>query len=70
MSSATARRQGAYITRKLTDPAFVSELNGRVFDRTKPAHQSAQIVFRVDYSRNTPIGLVYVTHRVQYPPKK
>jgi hypothetical protein len=58
---------GAYITRKLTDPAFVSELSARVFDRNKPAHQSAQIVFRVDYSRNTPIGLVYVTHRVLYP---
>jgi hypothetical protein len=61
---------GAYITRKLTDPAFVSELNGHVFDRGKPAHQSAQIVFRVDYSRSTPIGLVYVTHRVVYPEKK
>jgi len=60
---------GAYITRKLTDPAFVSELNSRVFDRTKPAHQSAQIVFRVDYSRSVPIGLVYVTHRVVYPKK-
>jgi hypothetical protein len=61
---------GAYITRKLTDPAFISELSARVFDRNKPAHQSAQIVFRVDYSRNTPIGLVYVTHRVLYPTKK
>jgi hypothetical protein len=61
---------GAYITRKLTDPAFVSELSARVFDRNKPAHQSAQIVFRVDYSRNTPIGLVYVTHRILYPTKK
>ena len=60
---------GAYITRKLTDPVFVSELNARVFDRTKPAHQSAQIVFRVDYSRSVPIGLVYVTHRVVYPKK-
>jgi hypothetical protein len=58
---------GAFITRKLTDPAFVAELNARVFDRTKPAHQSAQIVFRVDYSRSVPIGLVYVTHRVVYP---
>jgi hypothetical protein len=61
---------GAYITRKLTDPTFVSELSARVFDSNKPAHQSAQIVFRVDYSRNTPIGLVYVTHRVRYPEKK
>jgi hypothetical protein len=61
---------GAFITRKLTDPVFVAELNGRVFDHNKPAHQSAQIVFRVDYSRNTPIGLVYMTHRIQYPPKK
>jgi len=61
---------GAYITRKLTDPVFVGELNARVFDRNKPAHQSAQIIFRVDYSRSTPIGLVYQTHRVLYPEKK
>jgi hypothetical protein len=61
---------GAYITRKLTDPAFVTELNGRVFDRGRPAHQSAQIVFRVDYSRSTPTGLVYVTHRVKFADKK
>jgi hypothetical protein len=61
---------GAFITRKLTDPVFIAELNARVFDRTKPAHQSAQVVFRVDYSRSAPIGLVYVTHRVLYPPKK
>jgi hypothetical protein len=60
---------GAYITRKLTDPVFVAELDARVFDRNKPAHQSAQIVFRVDYSRNTPIGLLYVTHRILYPKK-
>ena len=54
----------AYVIRKLIDPAFVAELNGRVFDRTKP-YQSAQIVFRVDYSRSAPTGLVYVTHRVK-----
>jgi hypothetical protein len=61
---------GAYITRKLTDPVFVAELNARIFDRNRPAHKSAQIVFRVDYSRSTPIGLVYLTHRVVYPEKK
>ena len=53
---------GAYLARKLTEPAFVAELTGRVFDRAKP-HQSAQAVFRVDYSRGTPTGLVYTTHR-------
>ena len=61
---------GGYITRKLTDPAFVAELDARIFDRAKPAHQSAQIVFRVDYSRSVPTGMVYVTHRVLYPAKK
>lgn len=61
---------GAYIIRKLTDPAFVAELDGRVFDRAKSAHQSAQIVFRVDYSRSVPTGLVYVTHRVKYADRK
>jgi hypothetical protein len=61
---------GAYITRKLTEPVFVAELTARIFDRNKPAHQSAQIVFRVDYSRGAPIGLVYVTHRVLYQEKK
>jgi len=61
---------GAYITRKLTDPAFVAELDARIFDRAQPAHQSAQIVFRVDYSRSVPTGLVYVTHRVRFPAKK
>jgi hypothetical protein len=62
-------QSGAYITRKLTDPVFVGELNSRVFDRNR-THRSAQIVFRVDYSRNTPIGLVYLTHRIVYPEKK
>ena len=61
---------GGYITRKLTDPAFVAELDARIFDRARPAHQSAQIVFRVDYSRSVPTGMVYVTHRVLYPAKK
>src|SRR5260370_12191702 len=60
---------GAYLTRKLTDPAFVAELDSRVFDRRKPP-QNAQIVFRVDYSRSVPTGLVYVAHRVKYPEKK
>jgi hypothetical protein len=57
---------GAFVIRKLTDPAFVAELNARIFDRTKPSHQSAQIVFRVDYSHNAPIGLVYVAHRLRF----
>jgi hypothetical protein len=56
---------GAYLTRKLTDPAFIAELNARVFDRAK-SYQSVQIVFRVDYSRNVPTGLIYVTHRVRF----
>jgi hypothetical protein len=61
---------GAYITRKLTDPAFVAELDNRIFDRARPAHQSAQIVFRVDYSHGAPTGLVYVTHRVRFADRK
>ena len=61
---------GAYIVGKLTDPAFVSELDARIFDRSKPAYQSAQIVLRVDYSRSAPIGLVYVTHRVKFADRK
>ncbi len=61
---------GAYITRKLTDAAFVADLDARIFDRAKPAHQSAQIVFRVDYSRSAPTGLVYVTHRVKFADQK
>jgi uncharacterized protein (DUF736 family) len=61
---------GAYITRKLTDPAFVAELDARIFNRAGPAHQSAQIVFRVDYSRTSPTGLVYVTHRVKFADRK
>jgi hypothetical protein len=61
---------GAYITRRLTDPAFVAELDARIFDRARPAHQSAQIVFRVDYSHSAPTGLVYVTHRVKFADRK
>ncbi len=60
---------GAYLIRKLTDPTFVAELDGRIFDRAK-RHQSAQIVFRVDYNRSVPTGLVYVTHRVKFADKK
>lgn len=60
---------GAYITRKLTDPVFVADMEARVFGRNRPAHQSAQIVFRVDYSRSMPTGLVYLEHRVRYPDK-
>jgi hypothetical protein len=61
---------GAYVIGRLTDPAFVAELDGRIFDRAKPAYQSAQIVFRVDYSRGAPTGLVYVTHRVKSTHRK
>ena len=61
---------GAYIIRKLTDPAFIAELDGRVFDRARHDHLSAQVVYRVDYSRSVPTGLVYVTHRVKYPDRK
>jgi hypothetical protein len=56
---------GAYVARRLTDPAFVSDLTSRIFDQANPTYQIAQIVFRVDYSRSTPTGLVYVTHRVK-----
>jgi hypothetical protein len=61
---------GAYIARKLTDPVFVADLGARIFGRNRTAHQSAQIVFRVDYNRGTPTGLVYLEHRVRYPGKK
>ena len=61
---------GAYIIRKLTDPAFVTELDARVFGRGKTQHQSAQIVFRVDYSRSVPTGLVYLTHRIKFADHK
>jgi hypothetical protein len=61
---------GAYVVGRLTDPAFVAELDGRIFDHAKSAYQSAQIVFRVDYSRGAPTGLVYVTHRVNPADRK
>jgi hypothetical protein len=61
---------GAYVIRRLTDPAFVGELNGRIFDHAKAAYESAQIVFRVDYSRSAPTGLVYVTHRIKSADQK
>jgi hypothetical protein len=61
---------GAYVVRRLTDPAFVAELNGRIFDQAKSAYESAQIAFRVDYSRSAPTGLVYVTHRVKSADRK
>ncbi len=60
---------GAFIIRKLTDPVFVGELDARVFAGSRP-YQSSQIVFRVDYNRGTPTGLVYVTHRVRFAEKK
>ena len=61
---------GAYVVRRLTDPAFVRELNGRIFDHAQTAYKSAQIVFRVDYSRGAPTGLVYVTHRLKSADRK
>jgi hypothetical protein len=60
---------GAFVARKLTDPAFVAEMDARVFQPGKN-HRSAQVVFRVDYSRSAPTGLVYVTHRVTYADRK
>lgn len=59
---------GAFIIRKLTDPVFMAELNARIFQRGEQ-HQSAQIVFRVDYSRSAPTGLVYVTYRLKLAEK-
>jgi hypothetical protein len=53
-----------YVVSRLTDPAFVAELDGRIFDRGKSGYQSAQIVLRVDYNRGVPTGLVYVAHRI------
>ena len=61
---------GAYVVGRLTDPAFVAELDGRIFDHANSAYQSAEIVFRVDYSRGAPTGLVYVTHRVKSADRK
>jgi hypothetical protein len=61
---------GAYVTRKLTDPAFVAQLDAKIFDRRGPSHQSAQVVFRVDYSRSLPTGLVYLTHRIKLADRK
>ena len=55
---------GGYVVRRLTDPAFLAELNSLAF-HAKSAYESAQIVFRVDYSRGAPTGLVYVTHRIR-----
>jgi hypothetical protein len=60
---------GAYVIRRLTDPAFVAELDARIFDRARP-HQSAQMVFRVDYSRSAPTGMVYVAHRIKFADHK
>jgi len=57
----------AFVARRLTDPAFVSELDHRVFNPSRPGYQSTQIVLRVDYSHSVPTGLVYVTHRVKFP---
>ena len=60
----------AFITRQLTDPAFVAGLNRRIFDHAGTGYQSAQIVLRVDYSHSVPTGLVYVTHRIKATERK
>ena len=57
-------------TSNLTEAFNSATKTGSVSDRNRPGHKSAQIVFRVDYSRSTPIGLVYLTHRVVYAEKK
>jgi hypothetical protein len=36
----------------------------RIFNHAKTAYESAQIVFRVDYSRGALTGLAYITHRL------
>jgi hypothetical protein len=61
---------GAYLARKLTEPALIAELDTRVFGRAKSKYESAQIVFRVDYSRSMPTGLVYLTHRIKFAERK
>ncbi len=61
---------GAYLARKLAEPALIAELEARVFRRAKSKYQSAQIVFRVDYSRSVPTGLVYLTHRIKFAERK
>jgi hypothetical protein len=61
---------GAYLARKLTEPALIAELDARVFGHAKSTYQSAQIVFRVDYSRSVPTGLVYLTHRIKFAERK
>ena len=61
---------GAYIIRKLTDPAFVAEIDAHIVGRAAPPYQSAQIVFRVDYSRSLPTGLVYVAHHIKSADRK
>jgi len=53
---------GAYVIRRLTEPAFVSELDAHL---GKSDYRSAQVVFRVDYSHSSPTGLVYTTHRLK-----
>ena len=55
---------GAYVIRKLTEQAFVADLDRRLFGGSNAPYKSTQIVFRVDYSHSEPTGLVYVTHRV------
>lgn len=60
----------AFVARKLTEPAFLSELSARLFEHARSGHRSAQAVFRVDYTRGAPTGLVYVTHRVKFADTK
>jgi hypothetical protein len=57
----------AFLITRLADPAFISDLDSRVFARGNTAYESAQIYLRVDYNRGAPTGLVYLTHRLRFP---
>jgi hypothetical protein len=54
------------VVQSLTTPAFLEELDARVFGRSGRRYKSAQIVVRIDYTHGKPIGVVYLTHRVHY----
>jgi hypothetical protein len=60
---------GAYIVRRLTDPAFVAELDGRIFDHSKPPYRSPNRFSR-RLQPGRAHGLVYVTHRVKSADRK
>ncbi len=52
-----------YLVRALMTPALLDDLTAKVFRGAAPG-STAQIVFRVDYNRGMPTGVVYLTHRV------